>query len=255
MYYAEHCRTVNDRHGNVKPVHQIVGQQGYISVFRFSEIDAEIIRAQGHSRGLDRFKVGSEVLYLDFDDGDVSAAEASEWLVNQKVTHWVYASGGKGCHVLARCEPGYSHVLPQQHAILAGVVDARHDPSLYTHGHLVRLPGTVHEKTGNKKELLWKYEGDQVLPLPPEPVYVPKEEILITDKDALYFMFRALSQALETDTKPGNRHSILWRIPVDCRRAGISYAACREIMHAVNAHFLPPKDAAEVDAVLESGYR
>ncbi len=252
--YKEHCLTVYDRRGNMKPVEALRGQQGYTTVFGFSEQDAEIIKSSGNSRGLQQYNVGSSCLIMDFDDGEKSAISVSETLQERDITHWVFESGGKGMHIYAQCETGYSQSLPYQHAKLAASLSDACDPSLYRHNSLIRLPGTIHERTGKPKTLRSSFSGVASLQLPPVPVYFP-EPMPVTNRDNLYFMFAQMASFLDGDVTPGHRHDCIWRLTNDCYRAGLSFDATLELAQTINEQFKPPKDSLDVARVVEERYR
>ncbi len=252
--WREHCSTVNDRRGNMRPEEEIRGQQGYISVFGFSEGDANIIRARGHSRDFKEFAVGSKTLIMDFDNGVDSAITVSERLVDLDVRHFVYQSGGKGCHILADCEEGYSESLPGQHKDLALSLSPDADTSIYRANALIRLPGTVHERTGHRKELLWANPGSKVLELP-APRELSFERPIENSPDALFFLFSQAAFMLESEVTPGRRHDCIWRMVNDCYRAGLSFSTTVELCLTVNQQFKPPKDEADILRVVEARYK
>lgn len=253
--YREYCRTPQDRRGNMVEESILKGRQGYTSVFSFEENDAFDIQEAGHSRGLKQYAVSAKYLIMDFDDGMGSAEKVSNILTDRRVSHWVFSSGGKGAHVYAKCIEVYSVDLPDRHRNLALSLSPACDTSIYRHNSLIRLPGTIHERTGNRKELISVFEGSQELvPIASaEPIIFAS--LPVSNQDSLYFMFLQMAHAADQEVSAGHRHEVLWRVVADCYRAGLSFPTTVELCLIINAQFKPPKDENIVRAVVEARYK
>lgn len=148
----------------------------FISVYGFKGTTLEKIEKNKATKDLRGYKVCADTLYIDVD----TFSEEVLSKVRKALSPYVYAeylSGGKGHHFHVPHQPIDSEHLINSHKEfikklgLIGEVDT----SIYRESGLIRRPFTVHERTGNKKELLHvNHEGDRL-----ELDLVEKEEILI----------------------------------------------------------------------------
>lgn len=255
MRYREYCPAVHTRSANLIPETDLKGKHGYASIYSFREEHAQAIIANGSSQGFKQYPVLARFLVIDLDDGGASLPAVLEKLKGQNVGYTLYESGGKGYHVFVNCEQKESVDLPYQHKILAKQVAPACDVSLYRHSSLIRLPGTIHEKTGKPKTLLEVFKGSEILTLPEVIETAPSlSELVVGNKEALFLYYSTISNALSKPMGAGFRRNALWRISVDGARAGIPYDRVLADCLTVNSEFEQPKSEEEVDAIVRRSY-
>lgn len=131
---------------------------GFCSVYGVSETDAKALLEAGTYAGFKGVVHPGQWLWIDVDDSlEVETAKAKAKELG--VEHKVYTTGNRGCHIAIRRDLSPSQHVPdvdkswvKQHFPYA---DAR----LYSHLHLLRQTGAIHEKTGAKKSLLYHSPG------------------------------------------------------------------------------------------------
>lgn len=130
---------------------------GYASLYGVSESTAKAIEQEGTAKGFKGI-VWSERLWLDFDS--YGAADRAQSRLEEMGYDFIeYDSGGRGAHFgILRASVG-SHLLPARDKAWAKNQFPEADLSIYTHLHLFRLPGTIHERTGRRKELVCEHRG------------------------------------------------------------------------------------------------
>lgn len=252
-WFREHTNDVHDRRGNLVENESLKGQTGFVSVYSFDESAALAIRAQGNSRDFKRFPVHSKLLMIDLDDGDASLGSVRERLDKAGYSYTVFSSGSKGYHIYVRCEEAFSTDLPALHRHLALELAPTCDVTLYRPNSLIRLPGTIHSKTGRPKTLVAKVEGPHLLKLPKLTI-IAAPELVKTEKVALYCYFKTLADAVEYPPNVGGRHNQLWKIAKDGYDAGIPKDAVLDAMSLVNNLFDEPKTDTDLEIVVNATY-
>jgi hypothetical protein len=111
-----------------------------------------------------KLPVWSNRIYVDFDKNPrEDAKKLSNLLIEANVAHTVWTTGGRSIHIHIECEEKCDWRVPfsqkkwMQDWALG--VKAEVDLSIYHAAGLYRMPGTLHHKTGQPKELLASYEG------------------------------------------------------------------------------------------------
>lgn len=254
MLYREYCETVHDRTGNMLPESALLRLPGFCSVFSFGDLDSLEIINNKSSRGFKNYRVSARNLVIDLDDGEESIHELLKLLRELDYSYTAYVSGGKGYHIFIKCEESYRIDLPALHQVMAVNLAPTCDRSLYRHSSLIRLPGTVHEKTGKIKEVIERHLGSNLLMLP-ELAIAPPREIVKSSRTAVYMYYQTLADAVQYSIATGGRHNKLWQIAKDGFEAGIPYNQVLSDMQVANAFFSPPKELYEVEHVLETTYR
>jgi hypothetical protein len=133
------------------------GKEGFTSLYSVTLETANAIRQAGTTAGF-KGTVWSERLWLDVDSYE-EAEKVERKLYEMELDFVGYDSGGKGAHFgILRSNPP-SHLLPSQDRSWATTHFPQCDSSIYTHLHLFRLPGTLHEGSGRYKELVTEHKG------------------------------------------------------------------------------------------------
>lgn len=138
--------------------------EGFCSLYTVTEDTAKAIQQAGTAKGF-KGVVWSQRLWLDFDSYE-AAERAERRLIEMGVSYVAYDSGGRGAHFGVRRDCAPSHLLPRLDRLWVEQNFPEADLSIYTHLHPFRLPGTVHERTGRRKELVCDRAGSSVK-LPP----------------------------------------------------------------------------------------
>lgn len=207
--------------------------------------------------------VWSERLWLDIDTKGLSV-DASVELLNRVETRLkemglafcVYDSGGHdsvgGGHfgILRKADP--SHLLPQRDRQWAKRHFPEADSSIYTHLHLFRRPGTVHQITGRRKELVFEQAG-KVLELPTLEVASPTFKVIESDNtESIFSNFNIMS--LIGPRRNGERHFTLVKLAFELRDHGVDIQAAQWILGQNNLLFDEPKSFDEIFKIVQDVY-
>lgn len=254
-FYREFSRQMWSRYGTMFPITHLP-RCGYSSLYAVSEEDARIIQNEGHSRNRDRFKVYSDTLYMDFDDGDATLWNALPKLLELNAPLKIYFSGKKGYHVALPIQPMYGHNVPEFQKVFVTKLGIACDHSLYQHGRLFSNPGRVHPKTGVPKHLILELFEGEALKIPEFIVVEKKKKIdLEKDIDHLRFGLMRLLQLIANEPMIGDRHTGIWGCATTLRDAGLSEEAALEILSMVNESWKNSKDPEEIEAAVTQGYK
>ena len=235
-WYLEHASKPQQRAANFFPRDQVLTQTGFRSVYCFSEADALIMRKQGRSRGMRRFAVFTDELLLDFDNGyDDECKRAVQWAQEHECSYALFESGKKGMHLEIKCVPEYSlHVPHSQALFVEKVLKVASDASLYRHNSLYRLPGTLHQDTGNPKRLVDSRAGERLLKYKivegvVQPDFGPTEQGDLA-RGGLERVLRWHGRPPKT----GQRYQTLWSVAKLLKDAGFSSNLIIELVTLVN---------------------
>ena len=248
-WYLEHAQDVMLRKGNLFPREVVMSQTGFRSVFAFAEADAKQIIQQGSSKNFSRFAVFTDELLLDFDNGrDEQFNRAEKWARDSDCTFSVFESGSKGLHLEIAAVPKYGRTVPMsQQAFVETIMGVTSDVSLYRHGSLYRLPGTLHKKTGKPKKRVASNLGDALVD------YTLLDESCIIDfgSDSVHDkVVASLERVLRWHSRPpnqGRRYQTLWSVAQLCKEGGLSQSTVTELLQIVNESWGPlAKEEKEV---------
>ena len=131
---------------------------GFVSVYAVSACDAEAIERTRTTAGF-KGVVFSTTLLVDCDTEE--ASNVVEGRLRQKaLAYSKFLTGNRGAHfeIPRLTEP--SHLLPQLDKAWVAANLPEADLSLYTHLHLIRRVGAVHEKTKERKILVHEQNGE-----------------------------------------------------------------------------------------------
>jgi len=131
---------------------------GFCSVYGVSETDAKALLEAGTYAGFKGVVHPGKWLWIDIDEeSEVELAKAKAKQLG--VEHRVYTTGNRGCHISIRRDLSASQYAPDVDKAWVKEHFPYADLRLYTHLHLLRQVGAIHEKTGNKKSLLYTSPG------------------------------------------------------------------------------------------------
>lgn len=211
------------------------------------------VRERGHSRGLSEFSVWADKVTIDLDEGDQALLECQTLLAKHGLAFEVWSSGSKGYHVSIPHEPIYSPDLPYSHLCYVQGLGVPHDASLYHHARVLRLPRTIHAKTGKRKTFLYKVDGMQAeIEIRKPPVFNFKPLGGVSP------LQDALLNVLNLTTNPpenGKRHTRLWSAAKSFAESGTPYLTTLGLLLEVNRSWPKPKELNEVELAVTQAYR
>ena len=238
------------------PLASIEGKTGFRTIYSFAEDAAEVIKAQGASRGMARFPVYADKVVWDFDQGESGVKDAIAWAKELDLPYALFSSGSKGFHFEVPHTPIFDVNVPYTHKCLVEKVGIPTDPSLYHAARLFRLEGTIHEKTGKPKVLVERHDGGSILELSiktPEPTRFSISQI--DDEDVSKFLFQEISNRIGNSPGCGRRHVWAWGMARDAYRTGLSYEATLELLKMVNSTWgTDAKDDAYIENACSQGW-
>jgi hypothetical protein len=227
--------------------------QGFSSLYAVTKDAAEAITKAGTTS---QFKgvVWSERLWLDIDSYEKAQAVENR-LVAMELDFIAYDSGGKGAHFGIKRNNAPSHLLPAMDKLWVKANIPEADTTIYTHLHLFRMPGTVHEDTGRPKQLVVENKG-RALTLPPmekiNASYRDDSNLYSTDT-SVFACFRVMSNSVRTSE--GNRHKTFVTLVHALRDdAKATPQLARWWLGEANKLSTCPKSDAELDYLVGSIY-
>lgn len=239
--------------------------KGFSSLYSVDARTAEALQQAG-TAGSFKGVVWSERLWLDVDTKGLSPEEAvnklhlvETVLKTMEVDYVAYDSGGNpvigGGHFgILRSNPP-SHLLPAQDREWAKKhFGAVADLSIYTHLHLFRLPGTVHEVTGRSKSVVSRQSGKS-LTLPPLSKSVPVLDAPFEVEGARKSIFSNFN--IMNNIGPqrnGERHLALVRLAFELKEHGVGPNQALWILQENNLLFQEPKGQEELEKIVKDIY-
>lgn len=228
---------------------------GFTSLYAVDLHASKALLAEGTAKGF-KGVVWNERLWIDVDS--YRAAEATESILIEKGLDYVaFDSGGRGAHfgVLRHHNP--SHLLPVKDKAWAKSKIPDADLSIYTHMHLFRLPGTMHEETGRIKELVSSRRGAALIlpPLAEESIGYALEGI---NKDysskSIFDQFRVMMNTVPASA--GDRHFTLVRLTYALKDdAKVGEREALWWLSETNKMFSEPKSIEALEEIIKSIYR
>jgi hypothetical protein len=218
------------------------GYRGFRSVYAYPDDVMQRITEQRGTAELGGVVVYSDVLFFDFDDTDPS--DVLLYLYDEGIAHEVYVSGNRSVHIHVRIEPMTGPDVPysQKMWVLAHTTQA--DCTFYHAAGQFRLTGTIHEKTGKKKELIRSMDGaDLVIPYqsPPPVAYTTPGKLIDASP-------QFMTHLLRTKTEPGRR-VYAWHLAMQAHQEGYAFEDALDKVLWWNRHYSVPP--LPTDAVLE----
>lgn len=194
--------------------------------------------------------VWSERLWVDVDSYE-GAEEVEKTLKKMNLDFVAYDSGGKGAHFGILRDHPPSHLLPMKDKVWVKSHLPPTDTSIYTHMHLFRIAGTVHELTGRRKELVIERRGS-ALRLPPL-----EEKALIVSEgqlaESIFDCYRVMANTVPAIN--GERHHTLVRLTYALKdEAKLPAETALWWLFETNKLFNEPKHEDEVTKIIRSIY-
>ncbi len=258
---VEHCKTVKNRRGNLIPLEELEGKKGFRGVYGFDEGASIIIQQQGHSRGLSRFNLYSDCLFIDFDDQPEEAKKLKEILLSYNFTFKVYDSGNRSFHFHIPHPLKEGKGLPYTHMCVLeklGLDMTKVDTTLYRPNSIFRLEGTLHSKTGDPKVEIFSYEGVELdfdvkeAPKVEKDTYASIEE---RDDVILGKFLSCATKLLWDGVESGSRYNSLFYLGSCACEANVSFETCYNMALTLNESFDDPHDENEVERAVKNGFK
>lgn len=227
---------------------------GFTSLYQFTRETGECLRITGTTKGF-KGVVWNDRLWLDFDTQE-AGKNALLKVKEMEFDYVCYTSGGRGLHVGILRDSAPSHLLPLFDKKWAEKTFEGHDPSIYTHLHLFRLPGTIHEKTGLKKDFLERggnrsiiadfsiLENERSYGSLESPVYGTNMSIF----DSKSVMYNSTPQ------ENGQRHEHLIRCIYALKSCSVTASHARWWVGEVNKTYSDRKPEDQLDQLVKSIY-
>lgn len=225
--------------------------RGFTSLYQVTEETAKAIEQAGTVKGFKGI-VWSERLWLDFDNED-AARRADSRLKEMGYDYVCYTTGNRGLHFGILRDHIPSHLLPLLDKAWVKANFPEADSSIYTHLHPFRVPGTVHEKTGRPKTLLFERRG-RTLVLPP----LKREEMQIISfgqkqGKSVFDCFYVMANTVPVTA--GQRHSTLVKLINALKNdAGVSMDIAMWWASEWNKMLSEPKEEYEIEKAIRSIY-
>jgi hypothetical protein len=235
--YLEYAEKVNKRKGLFLPKEEVVIKTGFRTTYGFNEADALEVRKTNNSRGLGKYKVYSDELFIDLDTGDNELNNVKKTLGDIGLGYRLYSSGNKGFHFSVETVPVYGNTVGYTQKRLIEKLNIPCDLSIYRNSSLFRLPGTIHQVSGNKKELIEDVDGGLLsytlldLPSTEEKFNIQSVEF----DDELKFSLTDVIYSFGYSPGKGNRYMSLWKLAKSLGESGLSERAAAELLLFVNA--------------------
>lgn len=221
---------------------------GFRSVYAYSQDLKDEILARGTTAEMGLVPVYSDVLLLDFDSGDTG--DFGEWLIDEGVAFESYISGGRSIHLHVHIVPMFGERVPysQKGWVIAHAPLA--DVSFYHAAGQYRLPGTVHEKTGKRKQLTLTHPGRR-LEIP--TLELPR--LMASGVGGQRETSGAFLPGLMRRKGPGERTVYTWHLAKVARREGVEFdVACTQILWWNRTYSSPPQPEDHVLAKIKEVY-
>lgn len=250
----KYCYSVfsGSKHFGTKPnfIHSSgLPRQGFSSVYYVTAETASAIEQDGTTA---QFKgvVWAPRLWIDVDDYE-AAQRVEDTLKKEGLDFDAYDSGNRGAHFGILRDTPPSHLLPLRDKAWVQKTFPEADLSIYTHLHLFRLPGSIHEKTGRRKEMLESIRG-RALEL---PKYEIKEIKLSTTQSSggrsIFDSWRVMANCVPA--KNGNRHPTLVKLAYALKQdTDVSPDEAYFLLSEANKLYEEPKEAEQIEQIIRS---
>lgn len=228
---------------------------GFRSVYLVDESTADAFVKTADFSGF-RGVVWAPTLWLDCDTEEASVVvEAGLRKLGLAFEKWT--TGNRGAHfgVVRLAEP--SQLLPVYDKAWVKARFPEADLTLYSHLHLFRCPGETHQKTGRKKALLYRVEGQPLTYGAEQLKTPPVDSYAATDgRDDEYGSALADNVVMSWSTPQtnGDRNRALATVAYRLAERGEDQAFTRRWLDHVNMLFTEPKDGEELDKIVRYAY-
>ena len=157
--YYRVCKNLKDKGILVKEgqhdLDKYKNSEAYISAFKYNEEHKKLFDKTNSVAGFS--DVTTDILYFDLDNTDIELARQDTITVLDRLKEYdinnttICLSGGKGYHLALHSTTSFSPTEARTLAInLAGDLPS-FDSSIYNANRIIRIEGSVHNKTGLRK--------------------------------------------------------------------------------------------------------
>lgn len=244
-------------------VGDLENKQGFSSLYSVTLETSKAIQQTGTTQGY-KGVVWSERLWLDIDTKHLSEEVSILTLQNvetklkeMNLDFISYDSGGHpsvgGGHFGILRDTRPSHLLPAQDRSWVKEHFPQADSSIYTHLHLFRLPGTVHQVTGRQKCLVTRQSGKSLV-LPKFQRAEVSSNLFDNEGQenssnrSVFSNFEIMSQ-IGPQTN-GQRHFSLVRLAFSLRDHNIPLDKAYWFLRENNKLFAEPKQDSEIEKIV-----
>ena len=220
---------------------------GFASLYGVDAETATRIEQSGSPAG---FKgcVSSPFLWIDADSTE-SADRIAAKLETMGVTYDAYESGSKGYHFRIPRFHAPSSDLPAKDKLwVLENFGQDADLSIYTHLHLFRIEGTIHEKTGKSKKHLFEFQGKRI-DLTGIKI-IERAPTLATSNSTQSIFDNRRVMACTMPAENGKRHLQLVKAAYALRDHGMSPEFSYEWLLELNKRFREPKNEDEIEKIV-----
>lgn len=230
---------------------------GHATVYKYTEECKVIMENQGSIVGCSNFPVFTDKFMIDLDDGDESIRKVCQQLVDRELAYSVWSTGGKGYHLEIPCIDMFGIDVPHSQLEYAKTIDGVHDFNVYRHNSLLRLPGTIHQKSGKPKVKVYERPGNAVeIPIVRNPQRFMQWEGIEAHipKNSLELGFRLLYRLMLEPPSIGGRHVALWSCASNLQSAGLTKDTVADLLLNVNRCWDVSKGEPEIIKIVTDLY-
>ena len=225
----EYAQTILNRVGRLLTEQELTGLKGFRSIYGFDEASCAYFESISRVKGSRGFTVYADKLFIDFDDMPDQAEKLYHILRQMEVGFEVWHSGNRSIHIEIPHNPLWSKHMPYTHKMFLKNLGVNCDWSIYSTARIFRLPGTVHQKTLKKKEILEVVTG-RLMTLEPleEPDNLRSYDT--TEDDGIMELFATLTRFINRPPIKGERHMEFFKVVATCRSGGFSQEFTNELL-------------------------
>lgn len=234
----------------------VLRQKGctFASVYAVDEQTARAIQETAGTAAGFKGVVWSQRLWMDFDSPE-GASQARKRLKELNYEFVEYDTGGRGSHFGVTRLANPSHLLPllDKHWTKTNFPGA--DLCLYWHLHLIRLPGTIHERTGRPKRLVSREPGNPLVlsnVLPSDEIS-QREVTQNGSRPSVFSVWQVVSQLTGVGVNGRHRHLVDLALALH-NDASVSFDEAMWVTLEVNRGFEEPKGQEEVEKIVRWVY-
>lgn len=251
----EWAKTKLNRVCNLLTKEELADKTGYRSVYGFDDVACSYFLEIGRVKDSRGFNVFADEILIDFDDALEDAEKFYHILLEMGISFDVYDSGGRSIHYHIPHQEIWSPNLPRSHKTWVQQFNLKADLSIYQHGRIFRLPGTIHEKTYRKKALLESIKTDKILNLDlvESPIIV---NTTINDNEGIFALNSLLDRVCNKPPENGNRNNTFFILACTLADGGFSKMFCYELLVKINNELLEePLPSSELEVLINNVYK
>ena len=249
-------RSAQSRHGKpkLKTIKEMKGLSGFKTIFGFNKKAQDYISSIGATKGVGKYPLYMDKLYLDFDNNLEAEKKSLAKLQKLGYAHEVYNTGGRGIHIHIPTYPverlGIAFYIKN---VVSNMFPGA-DEKIYKPTGIIRLPGTYHSKTNKQMVIVKKVEGkilniDEHRPkgfIPVKPVNLENDS---------EFLDRMLTKDLNTCVHEGGRNDHAFYIAATACKLNLDKSLLEDLLMDWNfTKCNPSLSTTEIKTVINSAY-